>query len=91
MTGHLVLLGSFEKPLEVFVHKVKVKSKSKVKPVSRVLCFPPVTSCWRADAEQMVVGFNQVWGFCQDILDGREREGVEGMCKGKDIWIEHRL
>lgn len=49
----LVLLGSFEKPLEIFVHKFKIKSKLKMKHVITFVCFPLVTFSWRADAEQM--------------------------------------
>lgn len=36
------------------------------------------------------LGFNQVWEFCQEILDGKER-GVESVYKGETIWIDHRL
>lgn len=53
MTRHCVLSGSFEKPLEIFVRKFRIKSKLKTKHVIVFVCFPLVTFSWKADAEQL--------------------------------------
>lgn len=31
------------------------------------------------------MGFNQVWEFCQVILNGKKRERVESVCKRENI------
>lgn len=93
LTEYLVLLGSFEKLLEIFVHKFKVKSKLKMKPVHIVVYFLLVTFSWSTDAEQMEAWVQPGLGVLpNDSRWEEERErGVEVVCKGENIWIDHSL